>query len=139
MLESNDRRVPAMAELLAAREVRGLRILVITRQVALVAFSLGTVVVPNTSWERWVVLGLMLAITLPNYWLYRALERRTHPRFLGALGASFDLGLLVLVPLIWYQSAGGTDVPIAYFLRRLRADARAASAGGAEESRARGR
>ena len=96
---------------------RGIRTLTIVRG-AFLLFSAATVwIIGVNLFEKVltsVVAGLVLVAIGGSLYL---LERRTAVEKVGLAGCFIDIAVLSTLPVLWYQSVGGSEVPPAYMLK----------------------
>ena len=110
-------RAPRSEDLLFERERQGIRTLTIVR-------GLFVLIVVATVWIVGVNLFEKVATTaiavpaLAAIWLFLfLLARRRLTKAVGFAGCCMDVAILSTLPVIWYLSVGGTDVPPAYMLK----------------------
>ena len=107
---------PAEA-LLLKRELAGLTALTVVRGIVIAILFVMTLAVGFSGFENLAV-GIVtlvygLALTLSAF----LIRRRTHLGFVGYLGVALDTFVVGILPAIWYQSVGGSDVAPAFMLK----------------------
>ena len=104
-------------KLLLERERQGVRTLTIVRGLFVLIMMATVWIVGVNLFEKithTVIAALVLAAIGFSLFL---LARRTAVRTVGLAGCVIDIAVLSMLPVIWYLSVGGSDVPPAYMLK----------------------
>jgi hypothetical protein len=103
--------------LLLQRELKGLRTLTIVRAIWIAVLFLMTLAIGYSGIERAAVTAItfLYAAALIVSWML--IHRRIHLRLVGLLGVAMDSFVVGVLPFIWYQSVGGSDVGPAFTLK----------------------
>ena len=110
-------RTTRSGELLLERERRGVRTLTLARGIFVLFMGISHWVVGVSLFEKiamTVIAGLGLVAI--GYFLV-LLARRRAIGTVGLVGSLMDVAIIGALPVIWYLSVGGTDVPPAYMLK----------------------
>ncbi len=111
------RRASRSEELLFERERQGVRTLTIVRGLFVLIMVATVWIVGANLFEKithTVIAALVLVVIGFSLFL---LPRRTAVRTVGLSGCVIDIAVLSMLPVIWYLSVGGSDVPPAYMLK----------------------
>ncbi len=111
------RRATRSDQLLVERERQGVRTLTIVRGLFVLLLLTSTWIVGVSLFEKIaasvIAVPALAAICLFLYLLARA----KFVRIVGLIGCGMDIAILSALPVIWYVSVGGTEVPPAYMLK----------------------
>ena len=111
------RRATRSEDLLFERERQGIRTLTIVRGLFVLILVTSHWIVGVSLFEK--IAATAIAVpALTAIWLFLFLLARR--KFVGTVGLSgcvIDIAILSALPVIWYLSVGGTDVPPAYMLK----------------------
>ena len=104
-------------ELLFERERRGVRTLTFVRGAFVLIMVVIHWIVGASLFEK--VAATAIAVpALAAIWLFLVLlARRKSVGLVGLAGCMIDIALLSVLPMIWYTSVGGVNVPPAYMLK----------------------
>ncbi len=111
------RRATRSEDLLFERERQGIRTLTIVRGLFVLILVTSHWIVGVSLFEK--IAATAIAVpALTAIWLFLFLLARR--KFVGTVGLSgcfIDIAILSVLPVVWYLSVGGTDVPPAYMLK----------------------
>jgi class 3 adenylate cyclase len=107
---------PAEA-LLLKRELAGLSTLTLVRAIVIAVLFFMTLAIGFSGFETVAVgiVTLIYAVALSASTIL--IRRRTHLGFVGYLGVVLDTFMIGVLPAIWYQSVGGSDVAPVFMLK----------------------
>ncbi len=110
-------RVTRSEELFFERERQGIRTLKIVRALFVLVVVATTWVVGVGLFEKFAttVVGALVLVAIKCSLIL--LARRQAVRVVGLAGCVIDIALLSVLPIIWYLSVGGDDVPPAFMLK----------------------
>ena len=104
-------------ELLRERERRGVRTLTLVRGGLVLLVLIFHWFVGNTLSEKLATTVLASAALVAVWFSLTRLRSNQHVLRVGLLGCLVDISVLTVLPLIWYTSVGGTEVPPGYMLK----------------------
>jgi adenylate cyclase len=111
------RRASRSEDLLFQRETRGIRTLTIVRGVFVLVMLSSHWIVGVSLFEKLAATAIgLIALTAISVFLVLLARRRFVER-VGLFGCFIDIAIISALPVIWYLSVGGTDVPPAYMLK----------------------
>jgi len=114
---TEDSRATRSDDLLFERERRGVRTLTIVRGLFVLIMGTSHWIVGVSLFEK-VAATVIAVLGLGAIWLFLfLLARRRYVGTVGLLGSGMDIAIIGALPVIWYMSVGGTDVPPAYMLK----------------------
>lgn len=117
MTKANDNSIEPAEILLLERELAGLKTLTVVRGIVIAVLFIMTLAIGFSGFENvavgivTLVYGLVLALSVI------LIRHRRHLGFVGYLGVVLDTTVIGVLPAIWYQSVGGSDVPPAFMLK----------------------
>lgn len=114
---TGSRRATRSEELLFERERKGIRTLTIVRGIFVLIVVATVWIVGASLFEKittTAIAGLVLVAIGVSMVL---LARRTAVGTVGLAGCGIDIAVLSILPVIWYLSVGGSEVPPAYMLK----------------------
>ena len=103
--------------LLLRRELNGLRTLTIVRSISIAVLFLTTLAIGYSAMERAAVAAITFLYSVALVWSWIQLHHGRQLRFVGLLGIAMDAFVVGVLPFIWYQSVGGSDVGPAFTLK----------------------
>ncbi|MEM8840914.1 MAG: adenylate/guanylate cyclase domain-containing protein [Pseudomonadota bacterium] len=105
------------SELLKLRERQGVRALTIVRGLFAITFVLVVWVIGRTQFEKiaTTIVAVTVLATIGLSMLLLARQRAVSP--VGLAGCTIDILFLSALPVIWYQSVGGSEVAAAYMVK----------------------
>ncbi|MCB1169814.1 MAG: adenylate/guanylate cyclase domain-containing protein [Leptospiraceae bacterium] len=104
-------------ELLVRREVRALITVMVLRVVYSTFMAVGTLLVGKSDWEKAAASSLAALVILSVWPFWMALRKRKWILGVGISGLLLDLGVYFMMPVIWYNSVGGSEVLPAYIVK----------------------
>ena len=114
---TGSRRATRAEELLSERERKGIRTLTIVRGI-FVLILVATVWIVGASLFEKIATTAIAGLVLVAIGVSMALlARRTAVGTVGLAGCAIDIAVLGVLPIIWYLSVGGSEVPPAYMLK----------------------
>ena len=109
--------IRSTAELLKAREIQGLRFILIWRFFFMLATAGLTILVGKSLLERASVSAAMALALITGIFFFILVGRGNLLRTTGIFGVIFDVMLLMGLPFLWYLSVGGEEISRAYILK----------------------
>lgn len=104
-------------ELLFERERRGIRTLTIVRGLFVMVMAASHWIVGVSLFEKVAATVIAIAVLVGIWLSLTLLNRRKHVGAVGLAGCFMDIAIMSVLPIIWYFSVGGTEVPPAYMLK----------------------
>ena len=104
-------------ELLLERERQGVRTLTVVRGLIVLIMVTTVWIVGANLFEKITHTGVAALVLVAIAVSLFLLARRTAVRTVGLVGCVIDIAVLSMLPVIWYLSVGGSDVPPAYMLK----------------------
>ena len=104
-------------QLMLSREAKGLEYTISAR------FIFGLIAVPTvlftgqSNFEIYLTFGLVAIVIAMTAWFYHFVRREKKLKLIGYGGVAFDLFVLMILPITWYLSVGGVEVPAAFLLK----------------------
>jgi len=104
-------------QLLLSREAKGLKYTISAR------FIFGLIAVPtvfftaHSNFEIILTLGLVALMITMTLYFYQLVRQEQKLNLVGYGGVAFDLFTLMILPVTWYLSVGGVEVPAAFLLK----------------------
>ena len=104
-------------QLLLSREAKGLKYTISAR------FIFGLIAVPtvfftaHSNFEIILTLGLIALMIIMTLYFYQLVRQEQKLNLVGYGGVAFDLFTLMILPVTWYLSVGGVEVPAAFLLK----------------------
>lgn len=109
--------IRSTAELLMAREIQGLRLILIWRFFFMFATAGLTILVGKSLLERASVSTAMTLALITGIFFFILVGRGKLLKTTGFFGVIFDVFLLMGLPFLWYLSVGGDEISRAYILK----------------------
>jgi adenylate cyclase len=103
--------------LLLEREVKGLRLIVAFRLLAVIIMVGIHFFVGKSFFEKFSVAALTLLVVTSGIYFFYLLSKRKFVQGIGVSGAILDCIILAVLPFIWYESVGGSTIPASYMLK----------------------
>lgn len=104
-------------ELLFDRERLGIRTLMIVRGIFALIMMAATWVIGANSLEKIATTSIVVLVLFVIWISLVLLARRKAVSKVGLAGCVIDIAVLGTLPIIWYQTVGGSDVPPAFMLK----------------------
>ncbi|MEH6525432.1 MAG: adenylate/guanylate cyclase domain-containing protein [Sneathiella sp.] len=106
-----------LEKLLLERERQGVRTLSIVRGIFVLILMVSAWVLGSNWFEKVTTTVICLILLGPILFSLFLLSRSRAVGFIGIAGCLLDIMVLAILPVIWYISVGGNDVPPAYMLK----------------------
>jgi len=104
-------------QLLLSRAAKGLKYTISARFIfALIAVPT-VFVTAHSNFEIILTLGIVALIIIMTIYFYQLVRQERKLNLVGFGGVSFDLFTLIILPITWYLSVGGVEVPAAFLLK----------------------
>ena len=103
--------------LLLQRELKGLRTLIIVRAVGICLVFVMTLAIGYSVIERVAVTAITLVYAAALVYSWIQIRRQARLKFVGLVGVAMDSFVVGVLPFVWYQSVGGSDVGPAFTLK----------------------
>ncbi len=107
---------PAQA-LLLQREIKGLALLTSVRAIGIAVMFLMTLAIAYSGFERIAVTMITLFYATVLVVSGKLIRSKTHLRLVGLVGVGLDSLVVGVLPFIWYQSVGGSEIGPVYTLK----------------------
>ena len=104
-------------QLLLSREAKGLKYTISARFIFGLIFVPVVLVMAQSNFELILTIGIVALIIIMTLYFYQLVRQERKLNLVGYGGVTFDLFTLMILPISWYQSAGGVEVPAAFLLK----------------------
>ena len=104
-------------DLLRERELQGVRSLFFVRGMVVLTVVATVWVIGANLFEKVATTVIALLVLLALAWFVRRIAERRRIVWIGLAGCAIDMGLITALPIVWYLSVGGSEVPASYLLK----------------------
>jgi len=104
-------------QLLLTREAKGLKYTISARFIFGLIFVPVVLVMAKGNFELILNLAIVALIIIMTLYFYQLVRQERKLNLVGYGGVAFDLFTLMILPISWYDSAGGVVVPAAFLLK----------------------
>ena len=111
------RRATRSEELIFERERQGVRTLTLVRGLFVLIVTATVWVIGASLFEKMATTAIAAFVFVAIWFSLFLLAGRTAVEKVGLAGCMIDIAFLGTLPIIWYLSVGGSDVPPAYMLK----------------------
>ena len=100
-----------------SREAKGLKYTILARLIFGLIAVPAVFVTAQSNFELILTFGLVALMTAMTTYFYQLVRREQKLNLVGYGGVAFDLFTLMILPITWYLSVGGVEVPAVFLLK----------------------